>query len=231
MHILLIDDDPIWLIKIEVMLDEIGIKTIRKCSDLMDIENEIEDYSPDLIITDVILNDEVIFKIKPLLISKNIPCIFVSAAPIQSNYNQAKTIPNSRFLIKPFHTLTLQDAIESLSLIPPKTIDEEKGIHVYGKFRQKILIKLEDILWLDAERNYTTICTINQKKHTIKKALVQVATDLDTRFLQVHRSIIVNTDYIIRIDFAQDKINVNGNFLRIGRSFKNDIATFANKKA
>lgn len=230
MNILLIDDDPIWLIKLDLMLEEIGLKNIQKCSAIIEAEKIIETDWVDLIITDVVLDDELVFKIKPLLVTKKIPCIFISAAPIENNYDLAKTITNSRFLIKPFHYLTLKSTIESLVTTLNDDNQKEKGLLITAKFKQKIIIKFEDILWLEAERNYTIICILNQKKHVIKKALIQVATELDKRFLQVHRSIIVNTDYITKITFMEDKIYINGNHLKIGRSFKSAIATFVNSK-
>lgn len=228
MNILLIDDDPVWLIKLDLMLEEIGYKAL-KCANLTDAGKIIDTNPIELIISDVILNDELIFQIKPILISKKIPCIFITAAPIHNNYLQAKSISNSRFLVKPFHLLTLRDAIASLTN-NSHNATKEHGVVVSGKFKHKMLIKYEDILWLDAERNYTTIHALNQKKYTIKKALKQIATELDKRFLQVHRSVIVNADYITRINFMQDKIVINGNILKIGRSFKAAIATFLNNR-
>jgi DNA-binding LytR/AlgR family response regulator len=229
MNILIIDDDATWQIKISMYLEEIENSHVHCCANTLEAIRFLAENTPDLIISDIILPDELIFEMKTTLLAKAIPCIFVSAAPIEKNYEQTKAFPNTRFLLKPFQALTLRATIDSLD-IKPKYNNKMAGIFVVGKFRQKILVKLEEILWVDAEGNYSTVHTIHQKKYTLKKALAQIATDLDERFLQVQRAIYVNTEYINRIDFGQEKININGNILKIGRSYKSTIATYVNKK-
>ena len=229
MNILVIDDDATWQIKITMLLEEICNNVIHCCSTTDEAVSFLEANTPDLIISDIILHDEDIFQMKAAFFAKAIPCIFISAASIAKNYEQTKTIPNTRFLLKPFEALTLRSAIDSL-IIEKKQEDKKEGVFVIGKFRQKILLNFEEILWIDAEGNYSTVHTIQQKKYTLKKALAQLSIELDERFLQVQRSIYINTEYINRIDFKQRKINVSGMVLKIGRTYKNAIATYINSK-
>ena len=225
MKILIIDDSHACQIKTQMALEDIGYRVSYVANNTSEALRIINSKPIDLIISDIILEDELIFELKSLLLAKKIPCIFVTAAPIEKNYEQTKAFPNSRFLMKPFQALSLRAAIDSLNI---ETEKEVRGIYVTGKFRQKILLSLDEILWLDAEGNYTTINTVAQKRYTIKRSLSQLSGELDKRFLQVQRAAFVNMEYVKRVDFSQEEINVNGNMLKIGRTYHSTIAQYMN---
>ena len=225
MKILIIDDSHACQIKTQMVLEDIGYRVHYIANNTDEALKIINSKPIDLIISDIILENELIFELKSLLLVKKIPCIFVTAAPIEKNYEQTKAFPNSRFLMKPFQALSLRAAIDSLNI---ETEKEVKGVYVTGKFRQKILLPFDEILWLDAEGNYTTINTVAQKRYTIKRSLSQLSGELDKRFLQVQRAAFVNMEYVKRVDFSQEEINVNGNMIKIGRTYHSTIAQYMN---
>jgi DNA-binding LytR/AlgR family response regulator len=229
MKILIIDDDLVWQMRIKMMLDEIGYKEVNCCASIdetiayLNVTDKL-----DLIITDIVLGDEIIFELKSTFLIRKIPCIFITASPIENNYEQTRVFANTRFLVKPFHTLSLRGAIDDL-MIGLKG-EKKEGVTVTGKLRQKIIIKYDEILWLEAGGNYTTINTIYQKKHTIKKALLQMAKQLDARFIQVERGIYINTEYINRIELSNRQINLKGNIIKIGRAYRNTLIEYVDSK-
>jgi DNA-binding LytR/AlgR family response regulator len=227
MNILLVEDDLIWQIKVQIMIEELGYTVAKQCSSSKEVIDYLAIEHPDLIIADIVLKNELIFELKEVLIKQNIPCIFMTAALIERNYEQTKVFSKARFLVKPFHILSLRDAIDSLEI--EKCLENKiNGIFVTGKLRQKILISFDEILWLEAQGNYSTINTIHQKKYIIKKALAKIAEELDPRFLQVQRAFFVNSEYINRVDFSQEQINLNGNIVKIGRKYRSSISTYIN---
>ena len=229
MKILIIDDTHACQIKTQMLLEDIGYTATYVASNTNEALSIINAKPIDLIIADIILENELVFELKSVLIIKKIPCVFVTAAPIVSYYEQTKAFLNSRFLAKPFHALSLRSAIDSLD-IECKQDDDIKGVYVTGKFRQKIFVAFDEILWLDAEGNYTTINTIAQKKYTIKRSLSQMALTLDNRFLKVGRATFINMEYVKRVDFSQGQININGNVIKIGRTYHGVIAQYLNMK-
>jgi two-component system, LytTR family, response regulator LytT len=229
MNILIIEDDVIWQVKVQIMIEELGYTVSKCCSTSKQVEDYLATEQPDLIIADIVLKDELIFELRDIFIKQNIPCIFMTSALIERNYEQTKVFSKTRFLVKPFHAFSLRDAIDSLE-IKALLKNAKNGIWVMGKLGQKILIKFNQILSLESEGNYTTIHTIDQKKYVVKKALVKIAPELSPKFLQIQRAAFVNADYISRVDFSQEELNLNGTIMKVGRKYHENIATYINKK-
>lgn len=57
-------------------------------------------------------------------------------------------------------------------------------------------LKLGDITCLEGEGNYTFIYTARGKRYLVSKTLKCLSDYLDESFLRVHKSYIINTDYI-----------------------------------
>ena len=63
-----------------------------------------------------------------------------------------------------------------------------------------ILLTLADLLYLESSEGKCTIVTINQE-YKVSEALVVLEKKLiPSKFLRVHRSFIVNLDYIVEIE-------------------------------
>jgi two-component system LytT family response regulator len=62
-------------------------------------------------------------------------------------------------------------------------------------------INLHEIVYLEAEGNYTTIYLSNGKDETITQSLGQIEEELSPRnFFRVNRSVIINLKYIVRVN-------------------------------
>ena len=79
--------------------------------------------------------------------------------------------------------------------------------HILVKIGTKLrLIKFEDIVCVTSEKEYTKISTCDSKKYIIRKSLKKWIELLpEDVFLQIHRSTIINTEYIDRIEIQADK--------------------------
>ncbi len=85
-------------------------------------------------------------------------------------------------------------------------------------------MKLGDVQWIEASGNYINIVTGN-KKHLLRSTLSGVAQKLDQdRFYQIHRSTIVNLDYVERIEetaYGDYKVIMKvGEKLKMSRNYK-----------
>ena len=69
------------------------------------------------------------------------------------------------------------------------------------KSRHKVsVVPIDDVIYLEAEGDYVMIHTMDSK-HLKEKTMKYFETHLDPdRFIRVHRSFIVNADYILRIE-------------------------------
>ncbi len=70
---------------------------------------------------------------------------------------------------------------------------QEIAVHLLG---QILWLKPEEITCLEGEGNYTFIYTNRGKRYLVSKTLKSLTENLDKCFLRVHKSYMINTDYI-----------------------------------
>ena len=97
--------------------------------------------------------------------------------------------------------------------------------------RNSVFIKSQDffrripfssILYLEAAGSYCYVYLVNGTKITISFTLSQTMKHLsEEMFMRVHRSFVINTEYIE--SYIGNVFYVNGNMIPIGRSYKKDV--------
>lgn len=223
MTILVIEDDEVWQLKIRMMLGELDAKIIMADS-IAAAKHQLETSTPSLVVADVVLPDGASFDLF-IGVRRSYPILFVTNYPKDLYLNKALDLDNSHFIVKPFHPLTFQGVIRRFfsNQSPPDTRPnpptQEVGIHVWGKYRQKILLPFHQIVYIKSDRNYTEIYT-KERSFTQKRALLEVRKDLNQQFIQIHRSYVVNLDFVQRID-SDRKVVISGEALPLGRSYQN----------
>lgn len=63
------------------------------------------------------------------------------------------------------------------------------------KNNSKVLVRLEDVFWIEASGNYVHINT-DKEKYSLRITVKEISQQLDDRFLRVHRSFIANKENI-----------------------------------
>ncbi len=98
------------------------------------------------------------------------------------------------------------------------------GDTVYVKTgHEQIKVKLHEILYLEALKNYTILVTEN-KRHCVLSNLGEILQeDKFNSFLRVHRSYAVQKQYIQKIGSQEIELN-NGNSIPVGRSYKETLS-------
>ena len=96
--------------------------------------------------------------------------------------------------------------------------EEEKAIFLTIN-RKKVKITLDDILYIESQREYVQIVT-NQQLYTCKISTQEIESMLPAmRFKRIHRSFIVATD---KIDtYTKEEVEIKVKSIPIGRSFRN----------
>lgn len=93
-----------------------------------------------------------------------------------------------------------------------------------------ILVNIDDIEWIEAERNYSRI-HINGESFLIRKSLSFINKRLEKKnFLQVNRSVIINTEYIKELrslKYSQYIVVLNNEKSWVwGPRFRNNLKKF-----
>ncbi len=182
----------------------------------------IEKVMPDLIISDIIMPGKTGYDVINELSNKPetavIPFIFLSARVEKGDVRLGMELGADDYLTKPFRLDELLRAVESrlkkkqiiLAAGNNSEQKQESGkndklkndeyVYVTVNNKPKFL-KIKDIKCIIAEAEYSTVYTANQEKLLVRKLLKVWEKILpDNSFLRIHRSTIINLDYIVKTD-------------------------------
>lgn len=150
------------------------------------------------------------------------------------------------YILKPFSAERLHSAIENarkqLQQPPPAavSIDANKTdgsapmTRIVFKSRGRILfLPVSDIRWISAEENYVRICT-HAESHLLRETISRLEEKLDRQmFLRVHRSSIVNLQYVKEVRSEADGECVvvlsNGQRVTMSRSYRARIDAYLHR--
>ncbi|NMH24844.1 LytR/AlgR family response regulator transcription factor [Flavobacterium solisilvae] len=208
--ILIVEDEMIIAANISLQLTQLGYNVIDIIPRAEEVLPKLKQQIPDIILLDINLKGDLDGIELAHLIQKEykIPIIFLTANADEVHFNRAKTTNPYGFISKPFKKLDLQRAIE-LVLI---RIQEEKmnnpnetetfviSDSIFVRSHDKMIkININDILFIEAERNYCKI-HCKEKEHLIVSTLKDLEDKLNVKsFLRVHRSFIINMHHIDEI--------------------------------
>lgn len=223
MKFLLIEDNPIWQTKLEMILMELQFNEFEICDNLDSAQQYLSHQIPDLIIADIMLGDRIIFDLFKDGKYKSIPCLFITSHEDTELYELSKAVPESTFLIKPFHKLTVLSAIENTLQHHNKSLTKfTPGIYVKGQYGEKIFLKTEQVVYIKSELNYCLIKT-KQNQFILKISLIQLKETLGPDILQIHKTYLVNKQYISNVFIQKMELHTVCGPLPIGRLFKPHI--------
>lgn len=140
------------------------------------------------------------------------------------------------YLLKPIELERLDKTIHKLkqtNLAKPVLALDDLLQQIKGKTVQKtltvklgdriLLIKIDDIIHIQAEEKYVFLYTVDGKKHLTDYTLSTLEGKLPEDFIRIHRSDIINTNYIteIRKGFNGALIFVMNNQAKVSSSRSN----------
>ncbi|AXG69342.1 putative transcriptional regulatory protein pdtaR [Kordia sp. SMS9] len=228
--IVVVEDEIIIADNICDTLEDLGYEALEPAINYTEAIELIEAEKPDLAILDIQLSGrktgiDIAEKIRK---DYDFPFIFLTSNSDPLTVSQAKKVMPPAYLVKPFTKDELYTSIEIALYNYSKRIgevnDEELIIKDAFFIKEKnvfIKLKFEDILFIKSEHVYAEIQLKNNQKHLIRGNLNKIITKLNKKFVRVHRSYIVNLDYLEQID--QSNIMILNNNIPIGKKYKDDL--------
>lgn len=161
---------------------------------------------PNLIFLDVELGQEIGFDLINELRSfyNTLPFIIMTTA----HDHYAKQAVNNDvlyFLSKPIDNDELQKALTKFE----KAQAEHRNHLVIKDKNGHTLMQYEDIIYIEAQSNYCDIHLKFGKKNTVSKTLKEIENLLPNTFLRTHKSYLVNTIFIEKVNTTQKQITLN----------------------
>ena len=173
----------------------------------------IHELHPHLVLLDIRMGDGSAFELLKKLEAIDFRIIFITA---YENYAvQAFRFAAIDFLLKPVNPEDLADAVKRAeSLIQQQLITQLQALeeNMKSDIRQKkkivlktmeniYLVSLHDIAYLESDRSYTTVHTMNHDRIVISKPLKDFDELLyDDGFYRVHKSYLVNMMHVQRFE-------------------------------
>lgn len=201
---------------------------INKIPDLILIDNFqtaisanafFKENTVDLVFLDINLPD--ISGLDFIKTIKNPPKIIITTAYSDYAVSSFELDTIVDYLVKPFSFDRFLKAIKKTEKRLNSTIKTERESILINVDKTIHKIYIDDILYLESDRNYVTFFTKN-KKFTIIDSLKKWEEYLNEKgFLQIHKSYIVNTEKVE--NFTGTYITISKIKLPIGRTYKSKI--------
>lgn len=213
--IALIEDDEDTRDVIKDLLSEKGYTVLASKDGASGVEL-IKNELPDIILCDIrmpgINGYEVLKVLNSDLTTKAIPFIFISGKSEIDELRKGMLLGADDFLFKPFKKNVLLKAIEvrlakkavMLNQIEKKNKSLNDNIIIYIN-RKPFPVAINSITFISAENQYTSI-KLNSGKSIIARKSISFWMSIlpENHFLRIHRSRIININYIEKIDKAAD---------------------------
>lgn len=223
-NILLLDDDPLIHSFVQESLKGIPLEiySAYSCREAIDL---LQTHSIDAAILDVHLSyEESGVRVAKLLNeTKEIPFLFLTAHSDDMVTGMLRKYDAHAHLIKPVNPRQLFIEVSAMLCKEnqPKESSKEQFLTIRVK-GERIVIRQEDILYLEAEGNYSRIFTY-EDKFTVSKTLKVLSQWLPEEFfIRINRSYLVNIRSIRKV--ATDKVQVvNGHVLPMSRNLYKEV--------
>lgn len=204
MNVLILEDDIKICHLIKSLLEKFYSKTIKEihiANNVNEAVKAINTYNFEIFIFDIHLGQETSFEVFNLIEKTKAKVIFITG---HENYAiNAIKVDALDYILKPIEIEEFKRAIDKAiqkvnkksktSSVTQFTIKQENSLLLKALESIKI-IKLNELIYLEASGPYTDVYLVNGEKITVTKHLKDFENKLeDTGFYRVHNSFIINT--------------------------------------
>ena len=239
-HAIVADDEVLARQKLRQLLrDEPDIEVVGECASASETIELVRSTRAELLFLDIKMPGMDGFDVIGALSSDRLaplPAIVFTTAYDQYAL-RAFEVHAVDYLLKPFTRERLHSAIErarqrAQPLSPHSSVSGDNGpdpaARIVFKSRGRILfLPVADIRWIAAEENYVRLCT-GAETHLLRETMSHLEGRLDQQvFLRVHRSFIVNLNFVkevrTELDGESVVVMVSGQKIAMSRGYRSRI--------
>lgn len=172
------------------------------------------DWQFDAAVVDIFLSGEITgLDLAAKLNERSKPFIFLTANQDAHTLKSAARLAPRAYISKPFQANDVKAALEiiSLSLVPKLQVRRANGVSE---------LHPGEIIFVRSDGVYVEIQTLTEKI-VQRKLLKEIIDELPPSFIRVHRSFLVNADFIEQRSATH--LTMKGHFIPISRSYKSDL--------
>jgi two-component system, LytTR family, response regulator len=212
MKAILVDDEPDGIRTLKKMLETHcpNVDVAATCSNAAVARQELERIRPDVVFLDIQMPGKSGLDLLTEMPEKDFEVIFVTA---HNEYMlQALQYSAADYLLKPVDEDRLVEAVQRVEtrIQAEKKEWTETLMHNLNKagspsemrlclptLKGFIVVKLDDIIYCEAERSYTIFHLDGKRNITVSKSLIEYDNLLqETQFFRIHKSFLVNLNHV-----------------------------------
>lgn len=238
-RILIVEDNMVIAANISLQLSRLGYEVTGIETRGEDAVHHALENEPDLVLMDIQLSGRLngISSVHLIHEKKKIPVIYLTSNIDEATFKLAKETSPLAFISKPYNPLDLERSI-SLAVHQMDNKAEYKEYNeglvefledrIFIRNQNKLIkIMMEDILYVEAERNYCKIITIHQA-YTVVCPLGQLFENLSkSKLVRVHRSFLVNISHLDAV--VDSHLEIKGKIVPMSKGYKDQLLRWINK--
>lgn len=227
LSLFIVEDEVLVAMDLAARLANLGHTVLGLAHSANEARQKMPELDPDLILLDIQLGDgaDGVTLAHELNRTGSRPIIFLTSSVDPVTVARAKDCHPAAYMLKPFNERELAIALElavsnfaqgkvandAIEQTQKPSLSEHSGIKSSLFLRKNDRferVNFEDVLWAEAQSNYTSVVTENDK-FMMASTLHEIESQLEAPyFLRTHRSFVVNIN----------KVNsISGNSLYIGQ--------------
>lgn len=217
LKILIVEDEVLIAEDLKDILISFGVQNILLTHTKSDGYNALSSFKPNVVLLDIRMEKELDgLELGNLINEKfKIPFIFITAHSDVALIQKILQTKPAGYITKPFKK---SDLFAQLNLLISKS--SENAQIVIKENYQNVIIKHNDILFIESEGNYLNIYT-TIKKHLIRMTLEEMFELLSNdNFVKVHRSYVINKTKVTT--FNKKEIEIGEYKIPLSRGFEFD---------
>lgn len=231
---LIVDDEPLAIDVLYSYTQRVdGLEVVGKCNNAIQAFDFVQKGGIDLLFLDIQMPK--LSGLEFLDTLKNPPKVIFTTA-YRDYAIEAFEVDAVDYLLKPVSFSRFLKAVSKAhmlmqptqALLPGLAMHMEEQVHlhsmefIYVKSDKKtVKVFLKDILYIESLKDYVIIHTPSKRIVTKQKISYLEQKLPEEHFLRIHRSFIISVDQIEA--FSPTSIDINGQELPIGRSYKSEV--------
>jgi DNA-binding LytR/AlgR family response regulator len=224
---LVVEDDEIDRLTVETEADKFPfLKRIASCSHPLEAIELITAYHPDVLFVDIEMPGITGLQLVKRLSAEKLLPVFITSHPEFAI--ESYEIEAFDYLLKPLTSerfarcaLRLRDFCQLRLKAFAFEKEQETGVLMIKQGYEKCKLRIQDILYLEAMKDYTRII-VPGKQYLVLATLGSMQDQLPPeKFIRIHRSYVVNLDKVVRM--KGNRVHLPDCDLPIGKLYKNAL--------
>ena len=243
-RVMVADDERVARNRLTRLLAEVSdAEVVAECADGASTIAAVKTEKPDVLFLDIEMPEGGGFEVASAVSQNGHTPMIIFVTAFDQYAVRAFEVHAADYLLKPFGAerlaMTWARVREQLARGEPGTgrvlaaLDELKRSRLNPGYRDRLLvnhdgrstiIKANDIEWVEAAANYVKL-HVGKAKYLLREPLTSLESHMDPQtFVRVHRSAIVNLDFIAEIQpwFSGDQVIIlkSGERVKLSRTFR-----------